>query len=303
MNRFRYGNLPFMVWPLVARVFDQANEGNGGGGTPQNTPTMDPRVDALASRLDTVVGALSTLAERDEMRNRQVSEQQERQGVERLVSDAQSKVEAARNKLALAHEEGDSRAIAEATAEISSASAEHVAAKMQLQAFQARQQQQQNQPRPQQQQQPQTPQQQQKLDDTNLRAWREKNKDWYGIDPDLTKAALEVDREIQAEKVLTVGSTQYFNAVDARLRAKFPDKFKSSQSSATLPSQRGSNMNGNRTPAGQGRIPASVAEGYARMGIDVTKPEVAEQMIKARETAVAKGFLPEQPHEGRIVTR
>lgn len=300
MNRFRYGNFPFMGYGLISRVFEREGEdGSGGdGGTPPSDPTppADPRFDALSSRLNIVTNALTTLAEREQNRDRQMTDQQERATVDRLVTDAERRVTDARTKLAAAHEEGDSQAIANLTAEVSSAAAEHVAAKMQQETYAARAAQQQRQPNP-------PAQQQARVDDTNLRNWRDKNKDWYGIDPDMTKSALALGREIESEGVLPVGSTQYFNAVDARLRAKFPDKFAKPQNTGNVPANRGSNMNGNRPPPSQGRIPASVADGYKRMGIDVNDPKVAESMLQARDKAVQKGFLPETYTEGRIITR
>ena len=53
----------------------------------------------------------------------------------------------------------------------------------------------------------------------------------------------------------------------------------------------------------QNRIPEAIASGYRRMGINVDDPEVAKQMVGAREQAVRKGFLPETPAYGSVVTR
>ena len=53
----------------------------------------------------------------------------------------------------------------------------------------------------------------------------------------------------------------------------------------------------------QTRIPATVAEGYRRMGIDIDDPEVAKRMVANREIAVRKGWLPEKPNMGRILQR
>ena len=44
----------------------------------------------------------------------------------------------------------------------------------------------------------------------------------------------------------------------------------------------------------QTRIPASVAAGYRKMGINIDDPQVARRMLDNRQKAVSKGWLPEQ---------
>ena len=136
------------------------------------------------------------------------------------------------------------------------------------------------------------------LDTTNLDSWRTKHSSWYGVDKDMTKAAHEIDAQIRGAGVLEAGSKEYFDAIDRQMSQKFPDQFKGTP-------RTGSGGGAPVTSGGQRqvRIPASVADGYRRMGINIDDPKVAQRMVKNRERAVDKGWLPEQPASGRLVTR
>jgi hypothetical protein len=139
------------------------------------------------------------------------------------------------------------------------------------------------------------------LDTTNLDNWKKSNASWYGIDSDMTKAAHSIDASIRAAGVLEPGSSQYFEAVDRQMRQKFPDRFEGSPQ--TGGGSGGSTYTGGGNNRQQTRIPATVAEGYRRMGIDIDDPEVAKRMVANREIAVRKGWLPEKPNMGRILQR
>lgn len=273
-------------------VFNNDDGTGGGYDDGQQPQAQQPdRMGALENRLEKLAGQLGNVLQRDQVRDQQTQRQNELSGVEGLVNDAKVRVATAETKLADAYEAGDSAAIARATSELGAATAEHTAARMQFQSVKQRLEQQ-----PQQQQ-----TQQQRLDDSNLRQWRDRNKDWYGVDPEMTRHAMQADQEVRGERLLEVGSEAYFKAIDARVRAKFPDRFPA-PSNFSVP--RGGNMaqNGNNQP--QQRISASVADGYRRMGIDVDNPDVAKAMVAARDTAVKKGFLPAQPpSDGRVITR
>lgn len=272
-------------------VFD--NEGAGGGGG-------DDRVSALEARIGQLTSAVTGLVQHTATKEVQSQQQNEIRSFERLVSEADTKLAEATRKLSAAHEAGDAAAIAAATAAVSVAASQKTAAEIQMQSVKQRIEAEAKKP-PEQKSTAQQPQQ--RVDDTNLKAWRKKHESWYGVDPELTREALDISREITKESILEVGSQQYFNAIDARLRAKFPDKIASSvPPGSQTQTQRGSTVPKNED-AGTARIPSSVAEGFRRMGIDVDNPEVAKSMVKAREIAVAKGFLPKEPETGRILTR
>lgn len=261
----------------------------------QNPPRnpADDRVAALEARVAQLTGIITTQSQQQQHRDAQSQLQGQIAAAESIVRDSESKVALARTKLAQAYEAADSNLIAAATADLSTATAETTAAKMNYEQIKRNVAAAAQQP---------TQQAQQRLDDSNLRQWRDRNKDWYGVDPDLTRAALEVDREVRGEKILEVGSVQYFNAIDARLRAKFPDKFQSSAPPSQFQVQRGAPMSNPSQPQGT-RIAASVADGFRRMGLDVDNPEVAKQLVQAREVAVRKGFLSATPVNDRIITR
>jgi len=135
------------------------------------------------------------------------------------------------------------------------------------------------------------------LDTTNLNSWKSKHSSWYGVDAEMTKAAHEIDAKIRAAGVITAGTKEYFDAVDRQMSQRYPDRL-----GGTPPVGGGSGGDA-PAPRGQTRIAASIADGYRRMGIDIDNPEVAKRMLANRQKAVNKGWLPEQPVNGRILTR
>ena len=280
--------------PGYRPILRDTGETNGG----QTSEPGNDRMSALEARLGKLTQALTGFQQESQQRTQQQTAEQERQravqAADGFVTEAQKKMQATRAKLAAAHDSGDAQAIADATAEMSSAAAEHTAARMHAESIKSQAQRAAQQPA----QQPQRTQAQ--VDDSNLRSWRDRNKSWYGIDPEMTRAAVDVSKEIEAERVLEVGSQPYFQAIDARLRTRYGDRMPSS-SSAQVQTQRGSMPNG--AQPSQNRIPEAIASGYRRMGINVDDPEVAKQMVGAREQAVRKGFLPETPAYGSVVTR
>ena len=99
-----------------------------------------------------------------------------------------------------------------------------------------------------------------------LRAWKQRHADWYGVDAAMTKASHEIDRQIRANGVLSVGSKEYFDAIDRAMGQKYPDRMGGTPQTAGIDG-------GTQNTATRGRIARSVAEGYRRMGIDVDDPE------------------------------
>ena len=266
--------------------------------TPPAEDRFDDRYSALEARIAQLQQTLTSVTQRDEMRTRETQAQREAATIDHMVTSSAGKVEAAQRKLTAAYETGEAAAIAAATAEVSAASAEHIAAKMQKSSYDAAQRRQQEAPRTQQ------TEAAPKVDTTNLQKWRQRNSEWYGVDPEMTEAALQADRAIREQKVLEVGSDAYFRAIDARLRARFPDRMPAAGTPAAQASGgRPTAGAGNGGPKETGRIPEHVAEGFRRMGFDMDDPEVVARLLKSRQTAVQKGLLPEKPISDRVLDR
>jgi hypothetical protein len=265
----------------------------------RNTPDAGgggDRLAAIEQRLAKLADAVTTVASSTAQRQKEDETNAEVARAQRLVSDAESKVATAKAELTAAYESGDAARISDATAKLTRFTTEATAAGMNFNSVKARAK---NPPA----QQPATPaggQTQTTVDDTNLREFRTAN-EWYDTDPDMTAAAKKAHREIAAEGLLDVGSKAYFNAIEARVRAQFPDRVRAQPAGAFTP-PRGATMT-TRADDQADRIPASIAEGYRKMGIDIDNADVAKKMVEARKIAVAKNFLPEKPVLDRVVTR
>lgn len=138
------------------------------------------------------------------------------------------------------------------------------------------------------------------LDTTNLNNWKKKHGSWYGVDTEMTKAAHEVSDRIVKNGVITVGSPEYFEAIDRQMSQRFPSKFGSAPETAGGGgSEDGRRERGSST----GRIPREVIDGWARMGINVDDDKTLQRMVKNRQSLADKGILPGEPAYGRVVSR
>jgi hypothetical protein len=135
------------------------------------------------------------------------------------------------------------------------------------------------------------------VDDANLKSWKSKNKEWYGVDDSMTKAAHDIDEKIRAAGVIDVGSSEYFEAIDRQMAQKYPDRLNN------IPDTGGGSRNSRQASnsADRGRISNSVIEGWRRMGINVDDPKTIDRMVGHRQTAVDKGILPQEPIRERII--
>lgn len=261
------------------RTFD-AEDGTGAAPEPDRVATLEQRLARLSRAVESIA---STSQKSDADRRQRDAEAQ----IQKVVSEADTRVKAAETKLRQAYENGEASEIASASAELSLAAANKTRVDVEVQTFRNSQ----------------KPAAAQKGNDSNLRSFREKNKTWYGIDADMTQAAFEADKNIQAAGALEVGSQEYFSAIESHVRRKFPDRFSGGANAGQSTGQRGAGMRSNTSGRNETRIPASVADGYRRMGIRVDDPDVAKKMVAARQVAVSKGFLPEQVAGGRIIER
>lgn len=209
-------------------------------------PPEDPTEDELASYDEKVQARIKkfTRGYHDERRAKEQAER-ERQAAEefarqlyeqnkalqeQLASGSQKFIEtskgaaevrlaSAKKKLKDAFEAGDAEALAEAQAEVADAAAEmREAARMkpievqEREDFRAAPIQQPNQP---------------KLSPRTQR-WIESNSDWWGVDDEMTMAAMGIDKKLQREYGADyVGTEEYFRTIDKTMRKRFPEHFES----------------------------------------------------------------------------
>lgn len=61
--------------------------------------------------------------------------------------------------------------------------------------------------------------------------WVDRNNDWWGVDDEMTMAAMGIDRKLQKEYGADyVGTEEYFKTIDKTMRKRFPEHFESDQS-------------------------------------------------------------------------
>ena len=61
--------------------------------------------------------------------------------------------------------------------------------------------------------------------------WVERNSDWWGVDDEMTMAAMGIDRKLQKEYGADyVGTEEYFKTIDKTMRKRFPEHFEDAQS-------------------------------------------------------------------------
>lgn len=139
--------------------------------------------------------------------------------IETSKSAAEVRLASAKKKLKDAFEAGDAEALAEAQAEVADAAAEmREAARMkpieveEKEDFKPTPTQQPNQP---------------KLSPRTQR-WIESNSDWWGVDDEMTMAAMGIDKKLQREYGADyVGTEEYFRTIDKTMRKRFPEHFES----------------------------------------------------------------------------
>ena len=61
--------------------------------------------------------------------------------------------------------------------------------------------------------------------------WVEENSDWWGVDDEMTAAAMGLDKKLAKEYGADyVGSEEYFKTIDKTMRKRFPEFFAETQS-------------------------------------------------------------------------
>ena len=126
------------------------------------------------------------------------------------------------------------------------------------------------------------------MDTSNLDSWKDQNKTWYGIDSEMTKVSHEIDQGIRAAGTYTVGSKDYFDAINRAMKQRFPDRYEGAPASA---SARG---DADLIRPGARRYDREVQRSMEAFGMS---PEAWD---KARDKAAQKGLVSETPVRGRV---
>ncbi len=219
------------------------------GRKPMKDPVEDPTEDELASYDEKVQARIKKFtrgyhderrAKEEALREREAAEtfakqlfEENKRLQERLATGSQQLIEtsksaadvrlaAAKKRLKDAFEAGDAEALAEAQAEVADATLEAREASR-LKPIEAPKE---EEFKPTITQQPNQP----KLSPRTQR-WIEANSDWWGVDDEMTMAAMGIDRKLQREYGSDyVGTEEYFRTVDKIMRKRFPEHFEDAQS-------------------------------------------------------------------------
>ncbi len=119
--------------------------------------------------------------------------------------------------------------------------------------------------------------------DTKLRAWQDRNP-WWGSNKKMTAYALGFHSEL-VDNGITVGSDDYYKAIDTEMRGRFSDAFESEKPTDATPSSKTSNV---VAPATRSTAPRKVVltksqvEIAKRLGVplELYARKVAEEMRK-----------------------
>jgi len=217
------------------------------GRKPMKEPVEDPTDDELSSYDEKVQARIKKFtrgyhderrAKEEALREREAAEayakqvyeenkrlqQQLSHGSKAFIEQSQSSAEVelvnAKKAYKEAYEAGDVDALAEAQAEIAKATLKMDKAsgmrpiEVEDKEFEA----------------PTTKQQAPKLT-PRTQKWVQTNSDWWGVDEEMTMAAMGIDKRLQREYGADyVGTEEYFKTIDKTMRKRFPEHFESDQS-------------------------------------------------------------------------
>lgn len=170
--------------------------------------------------------------------------------IDNLVSSLEGNLELAKGKLRKAHEDNDANAIVEATAEVSSMAADLRRAQVaqagrKMAPVQPGPDQGQGNPAPRQAEQPPV-----RRVHPKAQEWLERNKSWYGKDPERTKVAQAADAYVARGLGLDPSSDDYYKEVDNMVAAHFNRGTPGGQSRDQQPSASAVNPTGRSAPSG-----------------------------------------------------
>jgi hypothetical protein len=73
------------------------------------------------------------------------------------------------------------------------------------------------------------------------KSWVQTNKDWFGVDEEMTMAAMGIDKKLQRQYGADyIGTDDYFEAVDQTMRKRFPEYFESQSHEDDAPRKKAS---------------------------------------------------------------
>ena len=116
-------------------------------------------------------------------------------------------------------------------------------------------------------------------------AWVEQNSDWWGVDDEMTAAAMGLDKKLAKEYGADyVGSEEYFRTIDKTMRKRFPEFFAETQSQEDdePPRQKRAEPAYEDEPPRRASKPATVVAPASRS----TPP--SRVRLKASEAAIAR---------------
>jgi hypothetical protein len=130
--------------------------------------------------------------------------------IEQNKSTAEMQLENAKKKLQKAFEDGDADAFAEAQVEVTKASLKLDKAET-MRPIEA---------------QVMEPPRSQAPVNPRTKQWVENNSDWFGVDEEMTMAAMGLDKKLQKQYGSDyIGSEDYFKTIDRTIRKRFPENF------------------------------------------------------------------------------
>lgn len=130
--------------------------------------------------------------------------------IEQNKSTAEMQLENAKKKLQKAFEDGDADAFAEAQVEVTKASLRLDKAET-MKPIVAE---------------PTEPPRQQSNTNPRTKNWVENNSDWFGVDEEMTMAAMGLDKKLQKQYGSDyIGTEDYFKTIDKTIRKRFPEHF------------------------------------------------------------------------------
>ncbi len=200
-----------------------------------------------AQRKAAVDFAAEVKKQNDELRQRLESLDQSYVG--EFDTRIKSQADAAKQAYQKAYDEGDAEGMFEAQKNISRLALDEAqleqARKRQERASVAKEEAT-NAPAPQQQaQQPPPP-------DPKAEAWASNN-EWFGTDQPMTYAAFGVHRQLIEDEGFDPTSDEYYNELDKRIRAEFPQKFKETKRNDSGPRVASAESSASKAPSGKGR--------------------------------------------------
>jgi hypothetical protein len=122
--------------------------------------------------------------------------------------------------------------------------------------------------------------------------WLETNSDWFGVDDEMTMAAMGVDKKLQREYGADyIGTEEYFSVVDKTMRKRFPEYFETqSAEDDDQPQQKRS------TPADEDEPPRRASKPSTVVAPASRSSSPSRIKLKQSQVALARklGITPEQ---------